>query len=148
MVKVWQRKQSLYDLYKNCAKCLEETERYKKVSFETDGKIYSVYVSKKCANFATHILCGNDDTIYWEQFIPFGGRSSPQKEKYVFVRPERTKGETVLVLLRGKPSMIKGLDENGFVSEFGKEKSESDIFVMTESAWKRFEKIRSMEISK
>ena len=62
----------------------------------------------------------------------------PIKEKYAFVRPERKKDVTVVVLLLGEPSTIEGLDENGFFSDFCKAKNKTDVFVVTEATFKQF----------
>ncbi|MBQ9131032.1 MAG: hypothetical protein IJX62_00995, partial [Clostridia bacterium] len=54
------------------------------------------------------------------------------------IKPQRSEKETVIVLIKGKPSVIKGLDENGFLSSRGIPKNPTDVFVMTEAAFKLF----------
>jgi hypothetical protein len=54
-------------------------------------------------------------------------------------KPTREKGEIVIVLIKGKPGCICGLDENGFVSSRNTLKNETDIYVMSAAAFKTFE---------
>ena len=54
-------------------------------------------------------------------------------------KPVREKDEIVIVLIKGKPGCICGLDENGFVSSRNTLKNETDIYVMSAAAFKTFE---------
>ncbi|MBR3844532.1 MAG: helix-turn-helix transcriptional regulator [Clostridia bacterium] len=134
---VAEEKMSLYQHYTNFGKTVEENDLYKTVTFCENGQVYRVYISKRKATKATHIHCRSDKTVYWEQLY-IGGVAQPQREQYVFVRPKGNKEETVIVLIKGKPALITGLDDNGFVSAQGSPKGESDIYVMTEAAFKVF----------
>lgn len=42
-------------------------------------------------------------------------------------------------MIKGKPGIITGLDKNGCVSNNGIAKNDSDIYVMSEAAFKIFE---------
>lgn len=128
---------SVFSAYKKLGECINENELFKTVRFSIGEQKYVVYASKQSANKATHIYCGEDGTVYWEQFYPVGYIASiPQKS--VLIKPERSESESVIILIKGKPAVINGLDENGFVSSRGKRKSPSDIFVMSEAAFKVF----------
>lgn len=130
-------KMTLYQQYQRLGQIVEQNELYKVVEFTTETQGYRVYITKKSANKGTHIHCRNDKTVYWEQYY-IGGVAKPQKEEYVLVRPKTEKGTTVLVLIKGNPSMIVGIDDNGFVSPEGTKKKETDVYVMTEAAFKPF----------
>ena len=56
----------------------------------------------------------------------------------VLVKPQRKADETVIVVIKGKPGIITGLDEGIFVSSRGKIKTKNDIYVMSETAFKLF----------
>ena len=129
---------TLYNRFNHLGKTVDENELYKTVIFHDDMQKYKVYVSKKSATKSTHIHCKDNKTIYWEQLYPFGGISTPQREIYPFVKPQREKDETVIVLIKGKPAMITGLDTNGFVSAHGIVKERSDVYVMSQAAFKLF----------
>ena len=75
--------------------------------------------------------------MYWVQYYPVG-HIAGMPVKTVLIKPYREEDETVIVLIKGKPSLIVGLDANGFVSARGIPKSKSDIYVMSESAFKLF----------
>ena len=133
---VSEEKLSLYNHYKKNGHCVEKNELYKKVQFVADNKKYTVFISNQAANKATHIHCMGNGSIVWEQFHAIGHIVS--SEKQVLIVPKKEKDETVIVLIKGKPGLIKGLDEGKFVSSRGKAKKETDIFVMTETAFKLF----------
>ena len=129
---------SLFYYYKKLGITADECEEYKTVKFSLCEKNYTVHITKKSANKATHVHCKENGTVYWEQLYPFGGLSTPRREERVLIKPKREKDETVIVVIKGKPGIITGLDEGIFVSSRGKERTEEDIFVMTEAAFKRF----------
>ena len=59
-------------------------------------------------------------------------------ERSVLIKPKRDRDEIVIVLIKGKPGVITGLDEGHFVSAHGEVRSEDDIYVMSEAAFKVF----------
>jgi len=128
---------SLYEHFKRSGKCTEEAEMYKTVRFTAGTQKYTVYLSQQSAVKATHILCGEDGTVYWEQLYPIGHLSS-NRIRSVLIRPPRRADETAIVLIKGKPGLIAGLDENGFVSSRGVRKKDTDVYVMPEAAFKLF----------
>jgi len=129
---------SIYSLYKKRGKRTDENERYTTWEFETSGKKYLVFRSKRTANKATNILCGEDGSVLWKQIYPIGYITSGA-EVTLLIDPPRDTKSTVIVLIKGKPGFILGLDENGFVSSRGKKKKDSDVYVMSEAAFKLFE---------
>ena len=134
---VSEKELSIYSAYKKLGERIDENELYKTFRFSVGEQKYVVYTSKQSANKATHIYCGEDGTVYWEQFYPVG-HVAYTSVKNVLIKPERSKTETIIVLIKGKPAVINGLDENGFVSSRGKQKSATDVFVMSEAAFKVF----------
>ena len=129
---------SVFSAFKKLGVCTEETEYCKVIRFVLGDRKYAVYQSKQTANKKTQINCGEDGAVYWRQFYPvshIGGTS----EKSVLIKPPRSAEETVIVLIKGKPAVIEGLDENGFVSSRGIPKKKTDVYVMSEAAFKIFE---------
>ena len=94
-------------------------------------------ISKQIATKATHIDCNKDGAIYWEQFFSIGPVATTS-EKQLLIKPCPGNDEIPIVLIKGKPAVIVGLDENGFVSSRGIRKNRSDIYVMSEAAFKLF----------
>ncbi len=136
---VSEKRLSLYALEKR-AQITERYELYTVSRLELDGVKYKIYKTVKKAGKGSRIHCREDGTIYWEQLYPFGGMSAPRREEYVLLKPKSEAGFITVVVISGKPSIIIGLDEFGFVSANGRMKSEGDIYVMSEAAFKIFEK--------
>ena len=128
---------SLYEAYKKHGVCVADNKLFKIIEFSSLGKKYTVYQSKQRANKATQIHCEKDDTIYWIRFHSVGHVASIPT-KTVFIKPCRKDGKIVIVLIKGKPSAITGLDENGFISSRGIIKNKNDVYVMSEGAFKKF----------
>ena len=130
---------SIYNAFRSFGKTTEENDLYRKVTFEVNSKKYTVYISKNSATKATSIYCESDNTVYWEQRYMMGGMCTPSVVKTVLVNPKREKDEITLVVIKGKPGVILGLDEGIWVSaKKGKLSSAKDIFVMSEAVFKLF----------
>lgn len=131
-------KMSVYTFYKKFGKIEEKNETFKVVRFTLNGQKYTVYESRKTANGGTVIRCGKEGTVLWEEPNRAGHiRLAPIVS--VLANPTRKKDEIVIVLIKGKPNYIAGLDENGFVSSRNTIKKDTDIYVMSEAAFKIFE---------
>ena len=129
---------SVYACYRKNGKVEEESETFKVVSFTLNGQKYTVYESRKSANGGITVRCGKEGTVLWEESNHVGHlRLTPITS--MLVKPVRKKDEIVIVLIKGKPNCICGLDENGFVSSRGALKNKTDIYVMSEAAFKAFE---------
>ena len=130
-------KLSLYNAFRTLGKTAEENESISRVTFELNGQKYAVYMSKKAATKATRIYCEADNTVYWEQYHMMGGPCTPSVIKSILVKPVRAKDEIAIVVIKGKPGVITGLDEGIWVSaKKGKLKGTQDIFVMSEAVFK------------
>lgn len=93
-------------------------------NLKLDGVLVNLYVSHKRATKATHIHCAESGDIIWEQLYPFGGMSRPAREKKYVLKPQRDKNIITVVVIRGNPQEIIGLDIGFFQSiemslEFG-----------------------------
>lgn len=131
---------SLYNYCNSFGEILDDGELTKKIGFTFKDRRYVVYMTKKTANKATRIYCEDNGTIYWEQYYMMGGICTPQIIKNVLLKPERSADEITIVVIKGKPGVIVGLDEGIWVSaKNGKLRGEKDIYVMSEAAFKVFE---------
>ena len=97
----------------------------------------NLYVSKKRATKATHIHCAESGDIMWEQFYLFGGRSRPASEKKYALKPLYDKSSITVVVIRGTPSIIIGLDNGMFKSHLS-HPQQNCIYLMTERNIKTF----------
>ncbi|MBR7164731.1 MAG: helix-turn-helix transcriptional regulator [Clostridia bacterium] len=119
---------------------LEKKDAYQTVGFERSGTKYVIYQTHHRATKATRIDCGQDGTLYRTQYYIAGGHGTPSAVKEPLLRPCRKPDEIVIVVIKGKPGTIAGLDEGIWVSaKNGTLRSEKDIFVMSEAAFKLFD---------
>lgn len=92
----------------------------------------NLYVSRKRATKATHIYCIESGDIMWEQFYPFGGMSRPSREKKYALKPVCDKNAITVVIIRGTPSNITGLD-NGIFKSHLDTPEKNTVYLMTEN---------------
>ena len=92
----------------------------------------NLYVSRKRATKATHIYCIESCDIMWEQFYPFGGMSRPSREKKYALKPVCDKNAITVVIIRGTPSNITGLDNGIFKSHLATPEKNT-VYLMTEN---------------
>ena len=130
---------SIYQYYRKFGTLVEENENVKKIEFTLNAQKYVVYITKKVANKATRIYCEANETVYWEQYYMAGGTLAPTIVKSTLVKPERNSDEVVIVVIKGKPGIIVGLDEGIWVSaKKGMLSNNKEIFVMSEANFKLF----------
>ena len=92
----------------------------------------NLYVSKKRATKRAHIHCTESGDIMWEQFYPFGGMSRPSREKKYALKPVCDKNAITVVIIRGTPSNITGLDNGIFKSHLATPEKNT-VYLMTEN---------------
>ena len=97
----------------------------------------NLYVSRKRATKATHIHCTESGDIIWEQFYLFGGMARPAREKKYVLKPTCDKTAITVVVIRGKPGNIIGLENGIFKSHLSSPKT-NNVYLMTESITSRF----------
>jgi len=136
-----EEKSSLYEHYKSLSACLGEGELYRVSAFEIEGKRYKIYSTKMHTGKGSQIHCRENGTVYLEELFPFGGLGAPTRRERVLVKPEREKDEICVVVIKGTPAAITGLDEGIFVSSQRPLKTDRDVYVMTEIEFKLFEPI-------
>ena len=91
----------------------------------------NLYVSKKRATKRAHIHCTESGDIMWEQFYPFGGMSRPSREKKYALKPQCDKTAITVVVVRGEPGNIKGLESGIFKSHLSAAQN-NNVFLMLE----------------
>ena len=73
-----------------------------------------------------------------KQLYPFGGMSAPSSEEHVLARPVRGEEDALLLLVRGRPAAITGLDEGSFSSVHTWPRRVGEVLVLSEPAFKLF----------
>ena len=105
--------------------------------FQYKEQNVNLYISHKRAQKSTHILCAESGDVIWEQFYPFGGMSRPAREKKYALKPMYDKNAITIVIIRGNPGNITGLDNGIFKSHLSAPEN-NNVYLMTEKNAIRF----------
>ena len=96
-----------------------------------------IKVAARKASKHSVIHCNEADIIL-EKLYRFGLR--PSIVKTVMTRKNfAEKGKRGIFVIKGSPMLVKGLDENGFISHNGKIVRDDDVYVMLYSDFESFE---------
>ena len=109
----------------------ESLEHFDLYNLRHNDITVNLYISKKRATRATHIYCTEGGDIMWEQFYPFGGMSRPAREKKYALKPLCDKNAITVVIIRGTPGNITGLDNGIFKSHLAAPEKNT-VYLMTE----------------
>ena len=90
-----------------------------------------LYVSHKRARKSSHIHCTESVDIVWERFYPFGGMSRPAREQKYVLKPVCDKNAITVVIIRGTPGNITGLD-NGIFKSHLNTPEKNNVYLMAE----------------
>ena len=110
-------------------------KHYTLYRFTYQNHPFKIYLTPK-ANKTTVIHCENSGDIIWELLYPFGGMSHIYREKQFLLKPTFEKGVITIVVIKGKPAIITGLDDGLFSSVHSKDSDK--IYVMSEKEFRTF----------
>ena len=99
---------------------------------EHKGENINLYISHKRTRKSTHIHCTESGDVIWEQFYPFGGMSRGAREKKYALKPLCDKNAITVVIIRGTPGNITGLD-NGIFKSHLTAPEKNAVYLMTEN---------------
>ena len=99
--------------------------------------VVNLYVSIKRATKRAHIHSTESGDIMWEQFYPFGGMSRPAREKKYALKPICDKNAITVVIIRGMPGNITGLDNGIFKSHLAAPEK-NNVYLMAEKNLTKF----------
>ena len=99
--------------------------------FQYKEQNVNLYISHKSARKSTHIHCIESGNVIWECFYPFGGMSKPAREKKYVLKPVCDKNTITILIIRGTPGNITGLDTGIFKSHLASPE-QNIIYLMTE----------------
>ena len=105
--------------------------------FEYKEQNVNLYISHKRARKSTHIHCTESGDIIWEQFYPFGGMSRPSRENKYILKPICDKNAITVVIIRGTPGNITGLD-NGIFKSYLAAPGKNNVYLITEKNSAKF----------
>ena len=109
----------------------QRLEYFNLYQFEYKEQNVNLYISHKRARKSTHIHCTESSDVIWERFYPFGGMSRPAREKKYALKPICDKNAITVVIIRGTPGNITGLDNGIFKSHLAAPEK-NNVYLMTE----------------
>ena len=115
----------------------ESLEHFYLYNLKHNDITVNLYISKKRATRATHIHCAESGDIVWEQLYPFGGMSRPAREKKYALKPLCDKNAITVVIIRGTPGNITGLD-NGIFKSHLTAPEKNNVYLITEKILMQF----------
>ncbi|MBR7184413.1 MAG: helix-turn-helix transcriptional regulator [Clostridia bacterium] len=130
---------SPYQYFRRFGEKIAENEQIETFTFTVNSQKFVVHATRSSADKHTLIHCRENGTVYWEQLYPLGGGiSSPSRTEHVLIKPQGTPGEITVLLIKGRPGMITGLDEGIFTASRSPLRRADGVFVMSEPAFKLF----------
>ena len=88
----------------------EETDHLLLYRLTVNGIPVRLYITKARATRATHILLTESGDLIREVLYPFGGLSRPARERTYILKPTAERGAITVIIIRGTPGSIVGLD--------------------------------------
>ncbi len=120
------------ELYKFIGKAPKQNlEYFDLYNLKSNDIRLNLYISRKRAGKSTHVLCTEGGDIIWKRFYLFGGMSRPQSETNYALRPVCDKDAITVVIIRGTPAVIAGLDNGVFGSHLCAPKK-CNVYLMSE----------------
>lgn len=131
------RNMTFYKNFKKEATLISSEGFCKTYRYETDGKKFIIKITKKRAHRKkTSISCSGRDVL-WTQTIPLG-RSPLTQTEHITQTDFGEAGEIRMVVIKGRPNYIKGLETENFICAQNKLSSPDKIYVMTYKAFRSF----------
>ena len=118
---------------------LESTdENCSNYTFEYKGKRIVLKKTLRKANKRVIVTCSGH-TVSAVRLIPVTIHTPATEQEFnIDVAEIANDGAIAIVVISGKPGLIKGLDEGIFVSAGGERKGKNDVYVMSETRFRTF----------
>ena len=132
------KKSDFYRCFKENAVLSGVDENCSNYTFEYEGKKVVIKKTLKKANKRVIVTCSGH-TVSAVRLIPVTIHTPATEEEFnIDVANMHNDGAIAIVVISGKPGIIKGLDEGLFVSAGGNGKGKNCVFVMSEARFRTF----------
>lgn len=139
MLDALRKKSDFYRCFKDSATLIESDENCRTYSFEYKGNRIQIKKTMKRADKRVIVTCSGH-TVSAVRLIPVTIHTPATEEEFnIDVAEIANDGAVAIVVISGKPGLIKGLDEGIFVSAGGDGKGKNRVFVMSEARFRTFE---------
>lgn len=130
---------SFFDTFSLQKKLVSSDESYKVYTFDYKGKHISLVKTLKKATKRVIVTCSGH-TVSAVHLYPVTHHTVASEDEFHIDVANMLENDTVtVVVISGKPGLIKGLDEGIFVSASGSPKGKRFVYVMSEARMRTFE---------
>ena len=138
MLDALRKKSDFYRCFKDSATLIESDENCRTYSFEYKGNRIQIKKTMKRADKRVIVTCSGH-TVSAVRLIPVTIHTPATEQEFnIDVAEIANDGAIAIVVISGKPGLIKGLDEGIFVSAGGDGKGKNRVFVMSEARFRTF----------
>ncbi len=130
---------SFYDVFCREKKLVSTDENCKTYTFEHTGRRVILKKTLKKATKRVIVTCSGHSVSAVHLYPVTHHTVATDHEFHIDVMDMQDKDSIALVVISGKPGLIKGLDEGIFVSASGQAKDKSPVYVMSETRFRSFE---------
>lgn len=139
MLDALRKKSDFYRCFKDSATLIDSDENCRTYSFEFKGNSFLIKKTLKRADKRVIVTC-TGHTVLGERLIPVTIHTVAKEAEFNIDVAEFVENDAIaIVVISGKPGLIKGLDEGVFVSAGGDKKSRKCVLVMSEARFCTFE---------
>ena len=136
---VFQKKSSFYDAFLNDARIIATYNKFTSYTFDYNGIHVMLKKTNKKATKRIIVTCSGH-TVSAVHLYPVTHHTVASEEEFnIDVADMLDKNAVALVVISGKPGLIKGLDEGIFVSANNSSHRNGRILVMSEARFKTFD---------
>ena len=139
MFDVLKKKSDLCRFFQENAVLIDQDENCGNYSFEYKGKRIIIKKTLNKTDKRVIVTCSGH-TVSALRLIPVTIHTPATEVEFnIDVAGMANDGAVAIVVISGKPGLIKGLDEGIFVSAGGERKGKDQIYVMSEARFRSFE---------
>ena len=132
------KKSSFYRCFKGDALLIHTDENCRTYSFDYNGNRFLIKKTFKRADKRIIVTCAGH-TVLGERLIPVTIHTVAKEVEFNIDVARMADDCVAIIVISGKPGLIKGLDEGLFVSASGTAKDKKFIYVMSEARFRTFE---------
>ena len=139
MLGIFRKKSDLYNAFLKNGEIMATNEGYTSYAFDYNGKRVVLKKTNRKATKRIIVTCSGH-TVSAVHLYPVTHHTVASEEEFnIDVADMQSKDIIPIVVISGKPGLIKGLDEGIFVSANNSANANGRVFVMSEIRFKGFD---------
>ena len=139
MLGIFRKKSDLYNAFLKNGEIMATNEGYTSYAFDYNGKRVVLKKTNRKATKRIIVTCSGH-TVSAVHLYPVTHHTVASEEEFnIDVADMQSKDIIPIVVISGKPGLIKGLDDGIFVSANNSANANGRVFVMSEARFMRFD---------